>query len=87
MRGLDRFTALDGNRTLEVLANAEAVPLEVNTLRDGRLLSHTTMTYQPAADGSLVRRTVHAEQLLSPATGERAVIDTDYLSIRVERRW
>jgi len=87
MRGLDRFTALDGDKTLEVLANAEAVPLEVNTLRDGRLLSHTTITYQLAADGSLVRRSVHAEQLLSASTGERSVIDTDYLGIRVERRW
>lgn len=87
VRGLDRFTSPDGDKTLELLTDADAVPLEVNRLRDGRLLSHSTIAYQPAADGSLVRRSVHAEQVLSAQTGERAVIDTDYLSIRVERRW
>jgi len=63
------------------------VPLEVNTLRDGKLLSHSTIAYQPAADGSLVRRAVHAEQILSDVTGERSIIDTEYTSVRVERRW
>jgi len=88
VRGLDRFISNDGSKLLEVLADAEsAVPLEVNTLRDGKLLSHSTIAYQPAADGSLVRRAVHAEQILSDVTGERSIIDTEYTSVRVERRW
>lgn len=88
VRGLDRFINLDGDKTLEVLADSQsAVPIEVSTLRDGKSLSHSTITYQPAADGSLVRRAVHAEQTLSAATGERVILDTEYTSVRVERRW
>ncbi len=86
IRGLDRFTKTDGDRTHEVLADPQsAVALEVNTLQGGQLLSHSTISYQPDADGVLVRRAVHVEQLLSPA-GERAVTDTEYANVRVERR-
>jgi hypothetical protein len=86
VRGLDRFTRVDGPATHEVLVDPQsAVPIEVNTLRDGHLLSHSTISYQPAADGSLVRRVVRVERLLSP-DGDRAITDTEYANVHVERR-
>jgi len=87
IRGLDRFTRIEGNKTLEVLADPQAaVPLEVNRLLDSQLVSHSRIDYQPAVDGSLVRQAVHVEQVLSSTTGERAVTDTEYANVRVERR-
>jgi hypothetical protein len=87
IRGLDRFTRIEGIKTHEILADPQSsVPVEVNVLHDGQLMSHTRIGYQPGADGSLVRQAVHVEQVLSSTTGERAVTNTEYANVRVERR-
>jgi hypothetical protein len=87
VRGLDRFVKTDGGQIHEILADPEsAVPVEVNLLQDGALLSHTTFGYAAAADGSLVRQSLHIERALPTPTGERAMIDTSYANVRVERR-
>lgn len=65
LRGLDRFVLASANGQQEVLVDSEAgVPVEINLAKDGTLINHTTMTYEPRPDGSLVRRAVRSEQLI-----------------------
>jgi hypothetical protein len=82
----DRYTRLEDEGTREILADpGMAVPMEVSLLRGATRLSHSTITYSVAADGTYVRRSVHAEEE-GAATGQRAVVDTTYANVRLERR-
>ncbi len=86
VRGADRFVVTRGETTQEVLADPEsAVPVEMNVVRSGRLVTHSTFGYVPGAGGSLVRHTIHTEQLASNK-GDRLVTDIEYTNIRTERR-
>ena len=86
VRGFDRFVRPDGDLTREVLADpASYVPVESNLVRGSERVSHIRFSYSTEADGSLVRRQVHVEQAAMPS-GERAVIDTEYANVRLERR-
>jgi hypothetical protein len=82
----DRYTRAEADRTREILADpGMAVPMEVNLLSGAKRLSHLTVNYQIAADGTYVRRSVHAEAPGATA-GQRAVVDTTYANVRLERR-
>jgi hypothetical protein len=87
VRRMDRFVERGSDRTLEVLADAEsALPVEINVVRDGALVAHSTLTYAAGRDGTLVRRRIHAERLVSAKTGQRAVADVQLSNVRLERR-
>jgi hypothetical protein len=87
VRGLDRFVSSDdGEGTTEVLLDPTwAVPVEVNVVRSGRLVSHSVVSYQHAPGAGLVRRRVRSEQLLSAESGDRAVAEVDFENIRLDR--
>ena len=85
--GLDRFITTTGDDTLEVLADPVwALPLEINTVRSGALVSHTTLLYAAGSGGTLVRRTVRTEHGMPGGDGERLVTDVEFANVRLEQR-
>lgn len=85
-RGLERFVSHGDGVTTEVLSDPGwAVPVEVNVVRGGTLVSHTVMSYLEDPGAGLVRRRMRSEQLLSPESGDRAVVDFELANIRLTR--
>jgi hypothetical protein len=85
-RGLERFVGQTGDETTEILSDpAWGVPLEINVVRDGTLRSHTTFGYVEDPGAGLVRRRLRSEQLLSPESGARSVVDIELANIRLDR--
>jgi hypothetical protein len=85
-RGLERFVSHRDGATTEVLTDPGwAVPVEINVARDGRLVSHTVFGYLEDPGAGLVRRRMRSELLVSPESGDRAVIDVELADIRLTR--
>jgi hypothetical protein len=85
-RSLDRFVSTHDEETVEVLVDAaSALVLEMNVLRDGALVRHTTATYERQADGSFVRRALHTEQAIPGGSGERMITDVEIGNVRFEQ--
>ena len=85
--GLDRFLATTADAVTEVLADpAWAVPVEINVTRDGGLVSQTRLSYRQDPGAGLVRQRFVTERLLSPESGDRAVIDVEFDNVRLGRR-
>jgi hypothetical protein len=86
VNGLERFVSHDGGTTTEILSDPSwAVPVEINVVRDGALVSHSTLTYAEDPGAGLVRRRIRSELLVSPESGDRAVIDVELANIRLDR--
>jgi hypothetical protein len=86
VNGLERFLSHEGGAATEVLIDPFwAVPVEINVVRDGALVSHSTLTYAEDPGAGLVRRRVRSELLVSPESGDRAVIDVELGNIRLDR--
>jgi hypothetical protein len=85
---LDRFVAKNGREIHEILVDPDAeLPVEVNTQRDGALVTHTTFAYAPYAGGVLARRLLHAEAAMPDSTaGDRLVTDVEMTHLSVEVR-
>jgi hypothetical protein len=84
VRGLNRFVAVDGELTTEMLVDPRtAVPIEVNIARNGELESHTAYTYTAVAGGGLVRRRMHSEQRLTGSQVGRMSLDIDIENVKV----
>ena len=87
VRGLDRYVTTKGDRTDETLVDRQLqLPVEANVVRGGRLVSHRTISYEDAAGDLVVRRRVRTERLVSPTTGERAVVELEFTNVRLEQR-
>ena len=87
VRGLDRYLTAKGDRTEETLVDRQLqLPVEANVVRGGRLVSHRTIAYDDAAGDLVVRRRVRTERLVSPASGERAVVELEFTNVRLEQR-
>jgi hypothetical protein len=86
VNGLERFVSRDGGTTTEVLSDPSwAVPVEINVIRDGALVSHSTLTYAEDPGAGLVRRRIRSELLVAPESGDRAVIDVELANLRLDR--
>ena len=86
VRGLERYVSNEGAATTEVLLDPVwAVPVEINVVRDGRLVSHSAVSYQEDPGAGLVRRRIRSEQLLSAESGDRASADIEFANIRLDR--
>ncbi len=84
VRGLDRFLTVAGGAALEVLVDpAAAVPVEVNTTRQGVLVARATFAEVRDAAGALVRRTSRSERPLADPNGERSVTTTELSNIQL----
>jgi hypothetical protein len=85
-RGLERFLSNAGGETTEVLSDpAWNVPVEINVVRDGALVSHSTFSYADDPGAGRVRRRLRSEHLLSPESGDRSVVDVELSNIRLDR--
>jgi hypothetical protein len=85
-RGLDRFLANADGETTEVLSDpAWGVPVEINVVRDGALVSHTSFGYAEDPGAGRIRRRMRSEHLLSPESGDRSVVDVELSNIRLDR--
>jgi hypothetical protein len=84
---LNRYLRVVPDGSEEVLVDPKViVPVEANRVRNSKLVGHRTFTYGPAPDSALVRTAVHAETVTSVDTGDRAVVDTTFSNICLERR-
>lgn len=87
VRNLDRFVSSDDRVTMEVLADrTAAIPLEINVAREGTLIAQSRIAYAAGAGGTLVRRSVRTEQVVSSDATRRAVAEVELANIRLERR-
>jgi len=86
VRGLERFVQDRDGSTTEILSDPTwSVPVEINVARDGALVSHSVLSYDEAPGVGLVRRRIRSEQLLSPESGDRALVDFELTNIRLDR--
>ena len=86
VRGLERFVQNQDGATTEVLSDPTwSVPVEINVVRDGALVSHSVLSYDEDPGAGLVRRRIRSEQLLSPESGDRALVDFELANIRLAR--
>jgi hypothetical protein len=86
VRGLERFVQNHDGATTEVLSDPTwSVPVEINVVRDGALVSHSVLSYDEDPGVGLVRRRIRSEQLLSPESGDRALVDFELANIRLAR--
>jgi hypothetical protein len=86
VQGLERFVQTRDGDTTEVLNDpAWSVPVEINVVRNGALVSHSVLSYEEDPGAGLVRRRIRSEQLLSPESGDRALVDFELSNIRVGR--
>jgi hypothetical protein len=84
---LTRFLRKELDASQEMFVDSKtAVPVESKAMRANRLTARRTFTYGPAPDAALVRASVHSETLVSPDTGELAIVDTVFSNVRLEMR-
>jgi hypothetical protein len=87
VRGLDRFVSTRAGEVTEVLSDpAWAVPVEINVTRDGALVSHSRLSYRQDPGAGLVRQRYVTERLISPESGDRAIVDVELDNVRLGRR-
>jgi hypothetical protein len=85
-RGLERFIGNADGETTEVLSDpAWGLPVEINVVRDGALVSHTTFGYAEDPGAGRIRRRMRSEHLQSPESGDRSVVDMELTNIRLDR--
>ncbi|MEO6010338.1 MAG: hypothetical protein ABIU38_20005 [Vicinamibacteraceae bacterium] len=86
VRGLERYVTASSDATTEVLTDPSwSVPVEINVAREGRLVSHSAVSYQEDPGAGLVRRRIRSEQLMSVESGDRASADVEFTNIRLDR--
>jgi hypothetical protein len=83
--GKDQYLKRQNDTTLEVLADPEwGVPLETNVVRAGKLVLHTSFTYEPGDHGALVSRRLRAERRSENSVFERSVVEIDFSNVHFE---
>ena len=79
---LNKYAHVVTNGSEEVLVDPKTViPVEANTIRNGKRLGHRTFVYGPAPDSALVRTNVHADTVTAADTGNRAIVDTTFSNV------
>jgi hypothetical protein len=79
---LNKYAHVATNGSDEVLVDPKTViPVEANTIRNGKRLGHRTFVYGPAPDSALVRTNVHADTVTAADTGNRAIVDTMFSNV------
>ncbi|HUE89967.1 MAG TPA: hypothetical protein VMO26_28135 [Vicinamibacterales bacterium] len=87
LAGLDRFLTERDGTVEEVLVDPRsALPIEINTVRDGSLASHVVFDYQRRADGAWIRRRMRAEHALPGGSGRRSRMTVDFTNLSTGRR-
>lgn len=84
---LNKYSRLVSSGSEEVLVDPKTVvPVEANTIKNGKRLGHRTFTYGAAPDSALVRTNVHADTVTAVNSGDRAIVDTTFSNVCLELR-
>lgn len=84
---LSRYFRAGTDSSEEVLVDPKTmVTVEANSVQGGQLMVHRTFGYGAAPSQAVVRTSLHSETVVSKDTGDRAVSDTTFSNIRLERR-
>jgi hypothetical protein len=84
---LNRYLKVEGDRSEELLVDPTVVvPVEGKAMRSGKTVGHRIFTYGPAPDSALVRTAIHADTVTSVDTGDRAIVDTTFSNVCLERK-
>jgi hypothetical protein len=84
LRGLDRFVTQTGQLLEEVLVQPEAgLPVEINLVRGGALVSHARFDYETFGGGAFLRRRFRHEEALPDGGGTRLVTEVELTNISV----
>jgi hypothetical protein len=85
VEGKDQYLKQDKETVLEVLTDPEwALPVETNVLRNGELILHTTFSYDPRDNASVVARTIRSERHLASGLFQRAVTEVHLSNVDAE---
>jgi hypothetical protein len=78
VRGFDRFVSMRGDVSQEMLVDpSSSLPVELNTIRQGRLAVHARFDYRPDAALGLVRQSARTEEAVGDAEGTRLVTEVE----------
>lgn len=87
VRALDRFVKGRDDVVEEVLADPDAaLPLEMNSVRNGALESHIVFEYSRRADDTWVRRRMRAERRLPGEGGHRVRTAVEFTNVQIGGR-
>ena len=82
--GLDQYISTDHGDLREVLVDpATALPIEMNTVRAGALVSRTRMSYDAHPAGVFVRRVLRTERVVPSVTPRRLVLEMELSNVRL----
>jgi hypothetical protein len=84
VRGFDRYVITRQDDVDEVLVDPSSVlPVELNTVRAGQLVSHVQMGYEATKGGVLVRKSFRSERSV-PDGARRVVTSVDLSNVDVQ---
>jgi hypothetical protein len=89
VRGLDQFRIPEADGEAEVLVDREFnVPLEMNQIRQGALVSRTVVGYERTPADALVRRSIRTEQVIPDERneGDRLISDVQFTNVRFAKK-
>ena len=84
---LNRYLSSSLDNTTEFLVDADTdVIVEMNTVKGGKLQTHTNINFERQQDGTMVCRSIRTERIVSTDSGERVVSSINYRDLRLEWR-
>jgi hypothetical protein len=90
VRGLDQFLTAGPDGQQELLVDRTShVPVEINLMKDGALVSQTRIAYEPGPDESLIRRSVRIEQVApdrKDGNEGRTVSEIQFTNLRLAKK-
>jgi hypothetical protein len=85
-KGLDRYITSSQDSDSEILVDPEsALPVEINIVRDGTLVSHVTHEYVPYGPQHLLRKRVRVERRVPGSRVERTLVVFELDNVCFER--
>jgi hypothetical protein len=86
VNGLSRYMKRDAVMSDEVYVDTRVDPVENNLTRNAKRIVHRTFSYAAAYADAFVRTGVRSEVEVAPTSDERAIVDTTFSNIGLERR-
>jgi hypothetical protein len=85
-KGLDRYVTSDQDSDSEMLVDPEsALPVEINIVQHGTLVTHVTHEYAPYGPQHLLRKRIRVERQVPGSRAERTLMVFELDNVRFER--
>jgi hypothetical protein len=81
-----RYRKTDTTQTDELLADTKFDPMETTLTKNTVKVAHREFTYGPAYTDTVVRTKIHSESEITAASTDRAVVETYFGNIKLERQ-